>query len=1000
MKKKIFAFDLGKTSIGYCIREENDIQEANSIIISSDHADISSQKDRRKIKRTLEAHKSREQFLEEIWQKCNLSILPKSDQKFKKEFSSKNENTIYTSCLLRIALLQNKPLENWQIYKALHNAIQRRGYDANLPWKTIQTDDDKKNIELLKRYTQKDGVELINNQEYQYACYYDALRLGLWEEGQPNILKKQIPFNNFNKVRNVEFVAPRNLIEKELEKLWHNAQKQLPQLQAISAEEFMYGNYREAYGSYKNPDLKKFMGKKEDWTGVLGQKIPRFNNRIISKCRLLPKRNVCKAETLESVSFALLMKLKNLRLTDIYGDKFRLNCEQINAIYENWLTKSNEKEKNKLDTTITKKEIEAIIDRKIIDKIEPLKANTSGRSSFCRRACQIMNNIILNGIEPQDLNIEEFCDKPDVQDAITPQEIEAMLSKFSTWDNIYVSDNRDEERYFENICQETDRVIGSITNTIVKNRLQIFRNLLFTLVEKHGIADEIIIEFPREDTLYGAKKQKFYEDKIKEGKKENDDIANKLKECNVFNSTNMEKMKLLEKQGGKCIYSGIPIGINNLDECEIDHIFPRTFNGNDALYNKVLCYRIQNSLKKGRTPYEWLYNTDKWDEYIARLNGLFIQNKNNKKNSTENIKFQLLTSPPELCCELIDNYNALAETGYIARLAQQICATVFGWKLNGKDEKRHLFISNGRSTSQIRKRYKLNSLLGNDFEKNRANDKHHALDAICISYSREFKNNKICNFPIEQVKNTISEITPIPYSHKKPLKKNTNPLETIYGKRVYNDVSYITNRVDIASIENNEKKIKNIVDKVIKEDLLEKTKQINDKKEWAKMISDYYHPTKKTKVKKVMLIESEGNLTVDSNGRERIGEFCDFGNKGTKGQFKHSKGHKGQILYFDEKQNIKVMPIFANKNTKEAKDHLIKEGYKLYQNGFVFYSGILVEIPNDFKAGKETCPKGIYKLRTIINTGQTKLENNSGIEIVTSVKYLTEANFKKAELDF
>ena len=33
MKKRIFAFDLGKTSIGYCVRENHDIKEANSFII-------------------------------------------------------------------------------------------------------------------------------------------------------------------------------------------------------------------------------------------------------------------------------------------------------------------------------------------------------------------------------------------------------------------------------------------------------------------------------------------------------------------------------------------------------------------------------------------------------------------------------------------------------------------------------------------------------------------------------------------------------------------------------------------------------------------------------------------------------------------------------------------------------------------------------------------------------------------------------------------------------
>lgn len=44
--------------------------------------------------------------------------------------------------------------------------------------------------------------------------------------------------------------------------------------------------------------------------------------------------------------------------------------------------KTPDKEDKKLDTTITKKEIENVINQVISDKIEPMKANISGRSSF------------------------------------------------------------------------------------------------------------------------------------------------------------------------------------------------------------------------------------------------------------------------------------------------------------------------------------------------------------------------------------------------------------------------------------------------------------------------------------------------------------------------------------------------------------------------------------------------------------------------------------------
>src|SRR5574344_1704718 len=172
MSKKVFGFDLGKASIGYCVREDFEIKEAESIIIDKDHAEIISNRDRRRVAKTLEAHKKREEFLKKIWHDCGLNILEKEDSKFKKEFSK--DNILYNSCLLRIALLQNQKLEDWQIYKAIHSAIQRRGYDGNLPWANANTKnaDDEENEKLAKEYTQKNDVELIKNEKYRYPFYY------------------------------------------------------------------------------------------------------------------------------------------------------------------------------------------------------------------------------------------------------------------------------------------------------------------------------------------------------------------------------------------------------------------------------------------------------------------------------------------------------------------------------------------------------------------------------------------------------------------------------------------------------------------------------------------------------------------------------------------------------------------------------------------------------------------------------------------------------------
>ncbi|GBR72910.1 CRISPR-associated protein Csn1 family [Candidatus Termititenax aidoneus] len=1002
--KKVFAFDLGKASIGYCVREGLEINEVKSLIIEAEHAEVVSQRTRRRIHKTINSHKKREEFLNKLWIEAGLKILERTDVRFKKEFPAKNEDVVYTSCLLRIALLQNKKMEEWQIYKALHGAIQHRGYDAKADWYNAKNKDEKDNVERAKNYT----GGLIKNERYSYPCYYEACRLGLWLENEPNNLQKCVPLNGAQKVRTAGFVAPRELVEKELKQLWENAQKQLPQLRRFTAEYFMYGPSGIAYGAYKNNDFSSY----NQIEGVLGQRIPKFNNRIIMKCKLLPKRNVCKAATIENISFVLLMKLKNLRLTISTGDKIILTAEQIKAIYENklpiWRENLIKLRKDKKPTfSIGSSDIKKVLAEKVVDEIEPLKANIGGRSSFCRTACRIMNKIILAGIDKpgQDLDISEFIDDPKSPNPITDREIKTMLAKIGSWHNLYVPDNRNElQEQASDAREKTDLLIGNITNPIVRNRLQILRDLLLDLKKKYGEPDEMVFEFIRsgiDNSLLASKIAKETEAYQKKQEKCNEELVQKLKRVDAFSGKNLEKLKLLELQNGECVYSGKKIGISDFDRCEIDHIFPRSRGGNDALYNKVLCCKEENQIKKERTPYEWLHtDPERWSIYVARISKL--RDKLGKK------KFNLLISTPEECAKTIEKYNALAETGQIARAAQSIAAFVFSWGLQTAGDNRRIFVSNGANTAAIRRTYGLNKLLGDDVKKNRANDKHHALDAICISFSRDYKydaakrTDEIQNVERGLFKKIVAEaignLIPYPYTNDKPFKGNFAPREMIYGKRVGTDGKiYLVKRDVLESVKRDEKSIAYIWDREIRGDLLAKWQSYTNA-EWAELLKNYRHPKKQTIVKKVLFIEkADAQVEYDTNGRERIEEFVDFGNKGVHGQFKHSKGQTGRILYYDIQGKIKVWTIYSNQNKQEAKEKMNQQGFKLYRNGEMFYPGCLVYIPQEFRVGKNDYQPGIYKFVRVENSkkGLILLEDNNGLPILTNVGYLAGVNFRR-----
>jgi CRISPR-associated endonuclease Csn1 len=59
---------------------------------------------------------------------------------------------------------------------------------------------------------------------------------------------------------------------------------------------------------------------------------------------------------------------------------------------------------------------------------------------------------------------------------------------------------------------------------------------------------------------------------------------------------------------------------------------------------------------------------------------------------------------------------------------------LYGGKLKIDDEgKLRVQVSPGRATAYLRQRWNLNGIIGHDDEKNRADHRHHAIDAIVIA---------------------------------------------------------------------------------------------------------------------------------------------------------------------------------------------------------------------------------------------------------------------------
>ncbi len=83
------------------------------------------------------------------------------------------------------------------------------------------------------------------------------------------------------------------------------------------------------------------------------------------------------------------------------------------------------------------------------------------------------------------------------------------------------------------------------------------------------------------------KELKFYDPKVyKELKKQQND------------KTLNEKMYLYYIQNGKCLYSGQPLDIDNLNLYEVDHIIPQSYKKDDSIDNKALVIKSENQRKK------------------------------------------------------------------------------------------------------------------------------------------------------------------------------------------------------------------------------------------------------------------------------------------------------------------------------------------------------------------------------------------------------------------
>jgi len=285
--------------------------------------------------------------------------------------------------------------------------------------------------------------------------------------------------------------------------------------------------------------------------------------------------------------------------------------------------------------------------------------------------------------------------------------------------------------------------IASLRNPTVARTRNELRKVVNNLIDMFGKPDQIRVELARDVGLSKREREEMQTGMNRQEKRRN--AARKdLKEKGISEPSrkDIEKWMLWEECDHQCPYTGDHICFEALfrnNEFEVEHIWPRSRSLDDSFRNKTLCRKDFNARKGNKTPFELLSSDEeKWAAIGQRLEKMKAKRKGEKGMSPGKIKRFLAQSIPE------DFTNRqLNDTGYAAREA-----VAYLKQLWSPDETTGTVVQavSGRVTAHLRRLWGLNNILGDTGEKNRADHRHHAVDALTVACTHPGMTQKLSRY--------------------------------------------------------------------------------------------------------------------------------------------------------------------------------------------------------------------------------------------------------------
>lgn len=207
-------------------------------------------------------------------------------------------------------------------------------------------------------------------------------------------------------------------------------------------------------------------------------------------------------------------------------------------------------------------------------------------------------------------------------------------------------------------------------------------------------------------------------------KQEIDDYNRLYQELKQIEKFDSDKYFLYYLQQGKSLYSGKPIALSDLNNCEIDHIIPRSLIKDDSLDNRALVYREENQTKKDSNVLPAQFRTSETISFWKQLkNHKFISDK--KYNNLIRKEFR------EKDIEGFIN-RQLVETRQITKHVAGLLNNLYDANKNVSSEDTVVQFINANISHNYREKYEL-------YKYRQINNYHHAHDAYLAAVLGNYK---------------------------------------------------------------------------------------------------------------------------------------------------------------------------------------------------------------------------------------------------------------------